>query len=108
MTILADVQLATTPATIFEANGSPVFGSARFSIEKITFFNPNSITQTVLLFIKERNGIARKVRQFQLKENEGGEYLEPGETLSLENGDQLLAQTTTVNVVDCVVLGKRT
>ena len=108
MTILADGQLAITQSAIFEADGANIFGNASFSIEKITFFNPNSITQTVLLFIKERNGIAREVRQFLLKENEGGEYLEPGETLSLENGDQLLAQTTTVNVVDCVVLGKRT
>lgn len=108
MTILASGQLQTTQSTIFEADGANIFSSADFIIEKITFFNTNAAQQTARLFIKKRNGTARQLRQFQMLENEGGEYLEPGEFLDLDNGDALQALTTTASAVDFVVFGTRT
>ena len=108
MTILAEGQLAITQSTIFEADGGDVFDSASFTIEKITFFNINALAQTAILSIQKRNETARSIRQFILEQNEGGEYLEPGEMLKLENGDQLLAETTTASAVNFTVIGERT
>lgn len=108
MTILADGQLAITQSTIFVADGSSVFDSASFSIDKITFFNTNDLAQTTILFLKTRFGTSRELRQFILQQNDGGEYLEPGELITLENGDQLRAETTTASAVNFTVIGTRT
>lgn len=108
MTILADGQVAITQSTIFLADGANYHGSADFTIEKVTFFNTNALAQTAILYLQKRNGIAREIRQFVLQQNEGGEYLEPGEKLKIENGDQLLAETTTLSAVNFAVVGERT
>ena len=108
MTILAEGQLAITQSTIFEAVGANYFGSANFTIQKITFFNTNAAAQTAILYLQKRNSTSRELRQFVLQLNEGGEYLEPGEVLKIENGDQLLAETTTVSSVNFAVIGERT
>ena len=108
MTILASGQLETSKSTIFEVNRTDVFTTAGVKVEKVTFFNENPAQQTAILFVKPRFGTSRRVRQFQLLENEGGEYLEPGENLPLENGDTLEAQTTTASAVNFVVYGTRT
>lgn len=107
MTILASGQLEVTQSTIFEADGGDVFDSASFTIEKITFFNINAAAQTAILYLQKQFSTSRKLRQFVLQQNEGGEFLEPGEVLTLENGDQLLAETTTANAVNFAVLGER-
>ncbi len=108
MTILAEGQLAITQETIFEADGGDVFGSASFTLEKITFFNTNAAAQTAILYLKKRGLTSRELRQFVLQISEGGEYLEPGEVLKLQNGDQLLAETTSASVVNFAVIGERT
>ncbi len=105
MTILANGQVATTKSTIFEANDPSSSGDGEVKIEKISFFNTNSTQQTAILFIKKRNSTSIKLRQFVLLENEGGEYLEPGESLPLDNGDIIEAQTTTASAVDFIVFG---
>jgi len=107
VTILASGQLAVTQTAIFEAEGADVLDGASFTIEKITFFNVNATAQTAILYLQKQFGASRKLRQFVLQENEGGEFLEPGEILTLENGDQLLAETTTANSVNFAVLGER-
>ena len=107
MTILANGQVATSKATIFEVADTDVLNTERASIEKVTFFNENAAEQTAILFCKERFGSSRKIRQFKLLQNESGEYLEPGDNLPLENGDRLEAQTTTVSAVNFIVFGSR-
>jgi len=107
MAILASGQLQVVPTTIFEVNGTDILNTQTASIEKITFFNENIVEQTAILFVKERFGLSRTIRQFRLLENEGGEYLEPGENLPLEIGDRLEAETTTVDAVNFVVFGSR-
>ena len=107
MTILADGQLETTQSTIFEVEDPSIRGIGKVTIKKITFFNTNALEQTAILHIKKRNGISRVLRQFKLLLNEGGEYLEPGETLDLDNGDILQAITTTASAVNFVVFGSR-
>ena len=107
MTILASGQLKVVPTTIFEVSGADVLDTEKASIEKVTFFNENAAEQTAILFVKERFGSSRKMRQFKLLQNEGGEYLEPGDNLPLEIGDSLEAETTTANAVNFVVFGSR-
>lgn len=107
MTILADGQVATTKSTIFEVKGADVLPTEKVDVEKITFFNENVLEQTAILSIKAFSGVSRVLRQFKLLQNEGGEYLEPGESLPLENGDILEAKTTTANAVNFVVFGTR-
>ncbi len=107
MTILANGQVATTKTVIFQVTGADVLNAERASIDKITFFNENIAEQTAILFVKERFGSSRKIRQFKLLQNEGGEYLEPGDNLPLEIGDSLEAETTTTNAVNFVVFGSR-
>lgn len=104
MTILADGQLSDSQSTIFEVGS--LFASA--VIEKITFFNPTENDETAALFVTCNGGTARQLRQFILEENNGGEYLEPGETLPLETQDALEAFTTTADAVDFVVFGTLT
>jgi len=106
MTILTDGQVATVKATIFEVGQTSIL-PGDVTIQKITLFNASAVEQTAILYIKERFGTSRKLRQFKLLENEGGEYLEPGETLPLQNGDSLEAETTTAAAVNFVVFGKR-
>jgi len=47
------------------------------------------------------------VRQFVMQKDEGAEYLEPGESITLETGDILQANTTTDDAVDFAVFGVR-
>jgi len=107
MTILASGQLEITKSTIFEVDSADVLLTTKVSIEKITFFNTNAAEQTAILSIEKFSGTSRILRQFKLLQNEGGEYLEPGETLPLENGDALEAETTTDSAVNFVVFGTR-
>lgn len=104
MTILAEGQLAGAQSNIYQV-GARILSS---SIEKITFFNPSEFTQTAQLFVKARFGTAREIRQFVLLEDNGGEYLEPGEVIILSNGDSLQAFTTDAITVDFVVFGEET
>jgi len=105
--ILADGQVDISKATIFEVTGADVLNTTNAIVDKITLFNTNSTKQTALLYIQKFSETSRELRQFQLKQNEGGEYLEPGEMLELENGDVLQAETTTAAAVDFVVFGTR-
>ncbi len=105
MTILADGQVSTTKAIIFEVGDSAVLDTTKALIEKIVMFNENATVQTVDLFVKKRFGVSRQVRQFTLQQNAGGEYLEPGESLPIDIGDEIEAQTTTAAAVNFVVFG---
>ena len=107
MAILANGQVATSKATIFEVADTDILNTERILIDKVTFFNENIAEQTAILFVKERFGSSRKIRQFKLLQNEGGEYLEPGDNLPLEIGDSLEAETTTASAVNFVVFGSR-
>jgi len=64
--------------------------------------------QTTLLFVKPRFGGVRQLRQFVLRQNNGGEYLEPGEFLPLGTFDSLVASTSTAATVDFLVFGEET
>ncbi len=107
MSTLTDGQLEASQSIIFEADGAPIFHSASFSIEKITFFNTDAVAQTAILYLKKSFSTSIEVRQFVLQQSEGGEYLEPGEIITMENGDQLLAETTTASAVNFAVIGER-
>jgi len=101
MSVLAEGQVEIIKTTIFELVGNDVLNTNQAKIEKITMFNTSAVAQTVSLFI---NSI--QLRQFILQQNEGGEYLEPGEFLLIEASDVIEAQTTTELTVDFVVFGE--
>ena len=111
MTILAEGQLVdfvsqqTDEIILFTVGGADVLPITRAVLTKVTFFNTSSVTQTIILAIRPFSLESRTLRQFELLENESGEYLEPGETLLMDNGDQLVAQSTTEDVVDFVIVG---
>ncbi len=105
MSILADGQVEITKATIFEIGESSVLRITSAVVDKITLFNTDPLAQTAVLFVKKRFGVSRQIRQFILQQNEGGEYLEPGEKLTLDIGDVIEANTTTASAVDFVIFG---
>lgn len=105
MSILSDGTVAIAKTTIYEVD--PIF-FAKSDVEKIVLFNTSSTDQTAILYVKVRNGTSKILRQFVLQENEGGEYLEPGEQLLLDAGDIIEAETTTASVVDFTVFGTET
>lgn len=107
MTILADGRIATTDTIILQVSGADVLPTTKVTCERITFFNESAVEQTAILSIKKFSETSRKLRQFKLLQNEGGEYLEPGETLPLDNGDALIAQTTNADAVNFIVFGTR-
>ncbi len=112
MAILAEGAISATRAVIFETGTSgsdfrtDVTRFSRADITKITMFNNIATPQTVILSVKKKFGVFRKLRQFKLNINENGEYLEPGEVLSLQAGDVLEAETSNADAVDFVVYGE--
>ena len=107
MAILASGQVAATKSTIFEVADADILKTTKADIEKVSLFNTGSGEQTTTLFVTEKNGSSRQLRQFKLKENESGEYIEPGDSLPMEHGDILQAQTSAAGLVDYVVIGTR-
>ena len=114
MAILAEGTIPATPEIIYRVGQSVgdkttfetgVIDFDRITLDKITFFNNIQTQQTVILSMKRKSGGFRKLRQFQLKINESGEYLQAGELLPLRAGDELEAETTTADAVDFVVCG---
>lgn len=106
--ILARGTIPTTQGTIFEVNWQRFLSKTPSAkLEKITFFNTNAAAQTAILYLQPRAGTAAEIRQFVLQQNEGGEFLEPGEFMSLDSGDQLQAETTTASAVNFAVIGER-
>ena len=108
MTILAEGTIPATRAAIFKTGvdfRTDVLNFDKIDVVKITMFNNILAEQTVILSIKKKFGVFRKLRQYKLKQNENGEYLEPGESLPLRAGDVLEAETTNNDAVDFVVYG---
>lgn len=107
MTILSNNQVETNKGTIFKVDRADVLSTTKATIEKVTLFNTIATQQTIVLYMKAPNGPSRKLRQFQLQQNESAEYLEPGEKMVMNNGFSIEAETTTAGAVDFVVMGVR-
>lgn len=107
MAILASGQVAATKSTIFEVSDADILNTTKADIKKVSLFNTGSSEETAILFVKEKNGTSHQLRQFKLLQNENGEYLEPGESLPMDDGDVLQALTTSAATVDFVVFGTR-
>lgn len=101
MSILANGQVEISQTTIFEVAS----GVETATVTKVSFFNTSSITQIVILYLQKKFDSSIEQARFELLENERAEYLEPGETLPLDNGDLLEAETTTASVVNFSVFG---
>lgn len=111
MAILIDGTVPTTRTVIYRAGTSgsdfqtDIVNFDKINISKITLFNNIQTQQTIILYVRKQFGVFRKLRQIQLKINESAEYLEDGEILPLQPGDDLEAETTTDDAVDFVVYG---
>ena len=107
MAILASVKVAATKTTVFVVDRADVLNTTKANVEKVWLFNPSAGEQTIELFVKERFGTSRQLRQFKLLENHSGEYIEAGDGLPMENGDELETDAPVGGVVDLVVTGTR-
>jgi len=114
MPVLAEGTVPATAEIIFKVGQSigdkltfetNVFNFEEVLVDKITFFNNIITQQTVILSLRRKSGGFRKLRQFELKINESAEYLQAGEFLPLEAGDELEGETTTADAVDFIVCG---
>ena len=94
---LADGQVATSAGAIYTA-------TATTYVKQVTFFNTNAADQTILVYIN-RAGTDRKIRRFVLAQNESADLLDGAQSIILENGDIIKAETTTTTAVDYVVWG---
>jgi len=109
MAILAEGTIPATEEAVYIVTGedfrTDVLDFERVTINKITMFNNIQTQQTIILAVKKKDGEARKLHQYVLKINEAAEYLDGGEILPLEVGDEIDAQTTTADAVDFVIYG---
>ena len=109
MTILAEGTIPAIQGILFPSD--PVFSTSvldfeKVIIEKITMFNTNTTSQIVKLFVKKKFGTVRSVRRFVLEGDDCGEYLEPGEVLSLDPGDDIEGLATDADVVQFIIYGE--
>lgn len=112
MTILAEGTIPATRAMVFKSGAegpdfrTDVLSFDKVKITKITIFNKTPAQQTVILYIRKKFGELRKLRQYMLQNNESVEYLQGGEFLSLQPGDELEAETSDDDSVDFTVYGE--
>lgn len=95
---LADGELPTSQAAIFVA-----VADIGTYVKSVLLYNKNAATQTVDFWIKRANGsgVARKIRRMELLVNESAQLIDDDtQSIRLEPGDELQAQTTTANAVD--------
>ena len=91
---LSDGQLPTSIGTIFAATA--IIGTY---VKQITLFNNNAANQVIVISVN-RTGVTRNWRRFELLTLEAADVLDDGQTMLLEAGDLLLAETTSANSVD--------
>ena len=97
---LADGQLPSSAGDLYTAPADTVV-----YVKRISFFNTNSVEQTIIIWVQRSGGTARKWRQYVLAQNESADLLEGGDALHLSEGDKIRAQSTTNNVVDYFITG---
>lgn len=71
-------------------------------IKQISIFNTNATAETILVYVKP-GATSRLWRRYVLALNESAELLDQNQVLLLEEGDQIEAETTTADKVDCFI-----
>lgn len=97
---LADGQVATSAAAIYTVPAGTVT-----VLKYINFYNTNSATQTLSVYITRSGGTRRQVIRQVLDQYQSLALLSEGESLTLSTGDALEADTTTASAVDYIVSG---
>jgi hypothetical protein len=95
---LNDGELPTVQGSIFTATAD--IGTY---LKSVLLFNKNAATQTIDFWIFRTNGSGtpRKIRRMELLQNESAQLIDSDtQSIRLGPGDELQAQTTTVNAVD--------
>ena len=98
-TALADGQVAATATTVYTCPSSTVA-----YIKSLTLFNSNAASQAVVLRLN-RSGTARLWKRYVLDQYESANVLEHGESMILEAGDTITAESTNASAVDYTISG---
>jgi hypothetical protein len=97
--VLAEGQLATTKGTLYTV---PALTTAY--VKWFSLFNTNAAQQTIIIYIKP-GATSRKIRRYVIAQNASVDVLQHGESIVLEAGDLIEAETTTATAVDYVITG---
>ena len=96
---LANGQVAASATAIFTATAAE--GTY---VKFLSLFNTSMDQQTVIIYVNH-SGTDRIFRQFVLEENESADVLTGSESIILESGDIIKAESTDASVVDYIMTG---
>jgi hypothetical protein len=97
--VLGDGQLPTTKGTLYTVPA----GTTTY-VKRISFFNTNAASQTILVYINP-GATSRTWRRYVLAQDEAVDLLDHGDALILQEGDLIEAHTTTGSAVDYFLMG---
>lgn len=95
--LLADGQVTDSEGVIYTAGASQ-----RAMIKTVSLHNTSATPQTVVLYARPASGTSRILFRWVLAQHERGVF---AESIALNDGDSLRAETTTASVVDYLVFG---
>jgi hypothetical protein len=98
-TALADGQLPSSKGTLYTVPALTVA-----YVKKLTLFNTNAATQTILVYLNT-TGTSRVWRRFVLAQNESADVLGEGDSAILQAGDLIEASSTNASAVDYYIAG---
>lgn len=73
-------------------------------VKEFTLLNESTTTQTILIYVN-RTGENRQWKRFELQQNEAADVLTDGQTMLLEEGDTIVAVTTSTDAVHYTLSG---
>lgn len=74
-------------------------------LKSLSISHTSATPQTVIIYLKESGGTARRYRTFVLNEDESADVISPGSSIQLSAGDTLEAETTSATTVDWFLTG---
>lgn len=96
---LGDGFIPDALATIFTATAN-----VATYVKEFTLINEDSAAQTILIYVN-RSGENRFWKRFELNQNEAADVLTDGQTMLLEEGDTIVAETTSADAVHYTLSG---
>lgn len=97
--LLAEGQLSSSKATIYS-----VPALTHTFVKFFSIMNTSATPQIVIVYVKA-GAVSRIIARVSLLQNESVRIIEKDETLTLEPGDLIEAETTTANVADFIMAG---
>ncbi len=98
---LSDGFVSTTTGAVYTVDAS-----VNAMIRSATFYNDNTIIQTLNIYVTRNGGTRRQIYKVILDSKESFDLVVSGEVMCLSGGDALDADTTTVSSVSYVITGQ--